>query len=68
MYVLKRQDAGNYTWLLSIEPQRWGDRDHASRFETRHEARRAAVKIKLTGDWSIEAAGAAPPQIGVIAS
>jgi hypothetical protein len=59
MYVLQRQDAGQRSWLISVEPQRWGERDRATRFETRQEARRAAIEIKLSGDWSIEAAGAA---------
>jgi hypothetical protein len=55
MYVLQRRDAGNPEWLASIEPERWGERDRAMRFQTRHEARRAAAEIKLTGDWSIQA-------------
>jgi hypothetical protein len=59
MYVLKRQQGREIMWLLSIEPQSWGERDHALRFETRQEARRAAVEIKLSGDWSIDAAGPA---------
>jgi hypothetical protein len=59
MYVLQRQDAGKSMRLVSVEPELWGDRDRAMRFETRHQARRAAVEIKLSGDWSIEAAGAA---------
>jgi hypothetical protein len=63
MYVLKRQDGGNSTWLISIEPQLWDERDRAMRFETRQEARRVAVEIKLSGDWSIEAAGAAMPRL-----
>jgi hypothetical protein len=64
MYVLQRQDAGNSTWLVSVKPQRWdGNRDRAMRFETRQEARRTAVEIKLSGDWCIEAAVAAPPRL-----
>jgi hypothetical protein len=63
MYVLQRQDAGNSTWLISIEPQVWGERDHALRFETRQEARRVAVGIKLSGDCSIEPTGNAPPRL-----
>jgi hypothetical protein len=59
MFVLRQQEAGKSLWLISVEPERWGDRDRAMRFETRQEARRAAVVIKLSGDWSIEAAGAA---------
>ena len=42
-------------WLVSLVPQRWGDRDQAMLFETRGEARRAAIAIKLSDDWSIEA-------------
>jgi hypothetical protein len=57
MYVPQRQNAGKPKWLASVEPERWGERDWAVRFETRQEARRAAVEIKLSGDWSIEAAG-----------
>jgi hypothetical protein len=59
MYVLKQQYGGQSTWLVSVEPQSWGERDRAMRFETRQEARRAAVEIKLSGDWSIEPAGTA---------
>jgi hypothetical protein len=59
MYVLKQQYGGQGTWLVSVEPQSWGERDRAMRFETRQEARRAAVEIKLSGDWSIEPAGTA---------
>jgi hypothetical protein len=47
-------------WLLSIVPQRWGDRDQAMRFATRGDARRAAVVLKLSGDWSIEPASVLP--------
>jgi hypothetical protein len=61
MHVLKRQLGSGTAWLASVEPERWGERDHAMRFDTRQEARRAAVQIKLSGDWSIDAAGAAPP-------
>jgi hypothetical protein len=45
-------------WLLSAVPLRWGDRERAIRFETRGAARRAAVAIKLSGDWAIEMAPA----------
>jgi hypothetical protein len=57
MYVLQRQHDGKPGWLASIEPQLWGERDHALRFGSRQEARRAAVEIKLSGDWLIHAAG-----------
>jgi hypothetical protein len=57
MYVLKRQDDDKPMWLLSVEPQGWGGRDHAMRFGTREEARRAAAEIKLSGDWLIHVAG-----------
>jgi hypothetical protein len=42
-------------WLVSIVPQRWGEMDRAMRFASRGDARRAAVQIKLSGDWAIEA-------------
>jgi hypothetical protein len=41
-------------------PVRWGHRDGAMRFDTRREAERAAATIKLSGDWSIDPAGAPP--------
>jgi hypothetical protein len=57
MYVLKRQHDGKAGWLASVEPQRWGERDHALRFGSRQDARRAASEIKLVGDWLIHVAG-----------
>jgi hypothetical protein len=59
VYILKRQQDREIMWLVSAEPQLWGERDRAIRFETRAEARRAAMLIRLSGDWSIDAAGAA---------
>jgi hypothetical protein len=57
MYVIKRQqhDAAN-VWLVTLMPESWGERDLAMRFETRREAHRAAITIKLSGDWSIDPA------------
>jgi hypothetical protein len=54
MYVIKRQRDNATEWLLSGGPERWGAREHAMLFETRREAQRAAVTIKLSGDWSID--------------
>jgi hypothetical protein len=65
MYVLKRQHDREIKWLVSVEPQHWGDRDHALRFGTRQEARRAAARIRLSGDWSIEVAAAPPPTLNL---
>jgi hypothetical protein len=65
MYVVQRQDAGKSAWLASIQPQRWGECDHALRFGTRQDARRAAVEIKLSGDWLIHVAGEARTIAGV---
>lgn len=55
MFVIVRRRGAITMWLVSLLPQRWGERDHAMRFQTRGEARRAAASIKLSGDWSIEA-------------
>jgi hypothetical protein len=65
MYVLQRQHDGKPGWLASVAPQRWGERDHALRFVTRQEARRAAEEIKLSGDWLIHVAGEARTIAGV---
>jgi hypothetical protein len=54
MYVIKRQHDNATEGLLSRAPEGWGARDHAMLFETRREAQRAAVTIKLSGDWSID--------------
>jgi hypothetical protein len=58
--------AGKSMWLVSVEPQHWGERDQAMRFETRQEARHAAVEIKLSGDWSIHVAGDARTVVGIV--
>lgn len=50
MFVIVRRRGGVAMWLVSIVPQRWGERDHAMRFATRGEARRAATVLKLSGD------------------
>jgi hypothetical protein len=61
--VIKRQKRDAATaWLVTM-PERWGERDHAMRFETRREAQRTAAAIKLSGDWSIEPTGASPTTI-----
>jgi hypothetical protein len=41
-------------WLCRTLPTAWGERDHALKFHTRGEARRAAAGIKHAGAWSIE--------------
>lgn len=56
MFLIVQRRGAITMWLVSIIPQRWGDRDQAMRFETRGDARRAAVAIKLSGDWAIEVA------------
>jgi hypothetical protein len=65
MYVIKRQRGHTTEWLSSRAPEDWGVRDGAMLFETRREAQRAAVVIKLSGDWSIDP-GFAPPAPRVI--
>jgi hypothetical protein len=54
MYVIKRQRHTATEWLLSRVPEHWGAREHAMLFDTRREAQRAALTIKLSGDWSID--------------
>jgi hypothetical protein len=54
VFVVVRRRGSVTMWLLSIVPQRWGDKDQAMRFSSRGEARRAAVVLKLSGDWSID--------------
>jgi hypothetical protein len=61
MYVIKRQRDKATEWLLSRAPECWGEREHATLFETRREAQRAAITIKLSGDWSIDPDFAPPP-------
>jgi hypothetical protein len=56
MYVIRRQQEKDATWLISANPERWGEQDQAMRFETRRDARRIATVIGVTGDWSINAA------------
>jgi hypothetical protein len=56
MYVIARQQGKEATWLISPNPERWGEQDSATRFETRGDARRIATSIGVTGDWSITAA------------
>jgi hypothetical protein len=59
--VIKRRHRDAETeWLVTAMPVRWGHRDGAMRFDTRREAERAAATIKLSGDWSIDPAGAPP--------
>jgi len=58
MYVIVRRRGAVTMWLKSEVPQRWGERDQAMQFASRGDARRAAVQIKLSGDWAIEVAGA----------
>jgi hypothetical protein len=54
MYVIKRRRDKATEWLLSRAPEEWGTREHATLFESRQEAQRAAVAIKSSGDWSID--------------
>jgi hypothetical protein len=61
MYVIKRQVNDNSSvWLAKLVPESWGEHDQAMRFDTRREAQRTAISIKVSGDWSIEPTGAAP--------
>jgi len=55
--VIERDRGAVTMWLASMVPQRWSDKDKAIRFASRGDARRAAVQIKLSGDWAIEPAG-----------
>jgi len=55
MYVIRQQRGKETTWLISRRPERWGEQDQAMRFETRGDARRVALEIGLSGDWSINA-------------
>jgi hypothetical protein len=63
MYVIKQQRGKEVAWLVSPNPERWGEQDRAMRFETRGDARRTALAIGVSGDWSISAAGEAPPHV-----
>ena len=60
MFVIALGRDNATTWLSSVEPSRWAERDNAVRFETRGDARRAAAAVEISGDWSIETAGEAP--------
>jgi hypothetical protein len=60
-FVITRQRTATVRWLVSAMPEQWGERKHAMRFDLRGDARRAAVSIKLSGDWAIEMAP--PPWI-----
>jgi hypothetical protein len=61
MYVIKRQQGKEAFWLASTAPESWGERDRARKFETRNDARRAAMTVGVSGDWSIEASVGSPP-------
>jgi hypothetical protein len=63
MFIIRRQGAKAIVWLTSISPEQWGERDRAIRFDTRWEARRAAISLKITGDWSITVAP--PPPVSL---
>jgi hypothetical protein len=56
MFVIKRQQGKEASWLISPNPESWGQQDRAMRFETRGDARRVAVAVRVYGDWSITAA------------
>jgi hypothetical protein len=60
VFVIVRRRGSVIMWLASIVPQLWGDKYQAMRFSSPDEARRAAVVLKLSGDWTIEPAGAPP--------
>jgi hypothetical protein len=58
MYVIRRQQGKEGFWLISPNPESWGEQDRAMRFETRGDARRVATTMGVSGDWSIT--GASP--------
>jgi hypothetical protein len=60
MFVIARRHEGVAEWLASTAPQNWGERGQAVTFLTMNEARRAAVTLKLSGDWWIEVAAQLP--------
>jgi len=60
MFIIVRRHNTKPTWLRSVAPEGWGERDHAMMFETRNEARRVALSIRLNGDWNIEASAPSP--------
>lgn len=53
-FVIKKQQDKSIVWLLSTTPEAWGERDQATRFDNINAARRAAIAIKVSGDWSID--------------
>jgi hypothetical protein len=59
MFIIARRHERGAEWLTSTAPQNWGEREKAMTFLTMNEARRAAVTLKLSGDWSIEIAAPA---------
>jgi hypothetical protein len=59
MFIIARRRERGAEWLASTAPQNWGEREQAMTFLTMNEARRAAVTLKLSGDWSIEVAAPA---------
>jgi hypothetical protein len=63
MFVIALRRDNVTAWLASMEPQRWGERDLAMRFETRAEARRTAAMLGVSGDWLIEEATDATPAL-----
>jgi hypothetical protein len=63
MYVIRQQRGKEAVWLVSPNPEQWGEQDRAMRFDTRGDARRAALAIGVSGDWSISVAGVPPPRL-----
>jgi hypothetical protein len=63
-FVIVRQRTANTKWLVAPVPPRWGERNRAMRFDTRGDARRVAVALKLSGDRAIDMAP--PPQISAV--
>ncbi len=58
MYIVRvdrgsSEDQRVTIWLRSIKPVKWGDREHAMKFPTKGEARRAAEAAKAVG-WTLE--------------
>jgi hypothetical protein len=54
VFVIVRRRGTVTMWLTTVVPQRWGDEDRAMQFSSRADARRAAIVLKLYGNWSIE--------------
>jgi hypothetical protein len=63
MYVIRQQRGKEAAWLVSSHPERWGEQDRAMRFDTRGDARRVALAIGVSGDWSISVAGVPPTRL-----